>query len=72
MAAKALKSKLNLKGEYQAQVHSGQMVLMVVRQGDVINDTDDDDEVRPIASQNCVTVTLSTSSGYSIYSSPLI
>ncbi len=49
MAAKALKSKLNLKREYQAQVRSGQMVLMVVRQGDVFNDTDDD-EVRAIAS----------------------
>ncbi len=28
-----LKTKLNLKGDYQVQVHSGQMVLMVVRQG---------------------------------------
>ncbi len=30
---KTLKSKLNLKGEYEARVHSGQMVLVVVRQG---------------------------------------
>ncbi len=29
----ALKSKHNLKGGYQAQVHSGQIVLMIVRQG---------------------------------------
>jgi hypothetical protein len=30
---KTLKSKLNLKGNYQAQVHSGQIVLVVDRQG---------------------------------------
>ncbi len=30
---KTLKTKLNLKGDYQAQVHSGQMVLMVFKQG---------------------------------------
>jgi hypothetical protein len=30
---KALKTKLNLKGNKQALVHSDQMVLMVVRQG---------------------------------------
>jgi hypothetical protein len=31
---KTLKTKLNLKRIYPAQVYSGQMVLMVVRQGD--------------------------------------
>jgi hypothetical protein len=30
---KILKTKLNLKGYYQARVLSGQMVLVVVRQG---------------------------------------
>jgi hypothetical protein len=29
---KTLKTKLNLKEDYQARVHSGQMVLVVVRQ----------------------------------------
>jgi hypothetical protein len=30
---KTLKTKLNLKGNYQARVHSGQTVLVVVNQG---------------------------------------
>jgi hypothetical protein len=30
---KTLKAKLNFKRDYQVRVHSGQMVLMVVRQG---------------------------------------
>jgi hypothetical protein len=30
---KTLKLKLNLKRDYQAQVHSVQMVLLIVRQG---------------------------------------
>ncbi len=30
---KTLKESTKLKGDYQAQVHSGQMVLLVVRQG---------------------------------------
>ncbi len=30
---KTLKAKLNLKGDCQAQVHSGRMVLVIVRQG---------------------------------------
>jgi hypothetical protein len=31
--ANALKTKLNLKGDYQAQDHAGQMVLVVVGPG---------------------------------------
>jgi hypothetical protein len=30
---KTLKAKLNLKGDYQARAHSGQMVVVVIRQG---------------------------------------
>jgi hypothetical protein len=30
---KTVKANLNLKGDYKARVHLGQMVLMVVRQG---------------------------------------
>jgi hypothetical protein len=33
MAKKTLKSKLIFKGDYQALVHSGEIVLIVVRQG---------------------------------------
>jgi hypothetical protein len=33
VAAKDTQSKLNLKGNYQAQVHLGKIVLVVDRQG---------------------------------------
>jgi hypothetical protein len=41
--AKTLKTMLNLKGAFQALVHSGQMVLVVDRQGGITALTVDKD-----------------------------